>query len=165
MNEIMSGLFFFVTVLLTDGPEGAEENVTHQQYGFHDASSNLNWSIPLKAPDTVGYQKDEINRFLRTAGSKKKLILCGGPHQKRKKTNTLPSQNCWRLKVKYESCSSRECVSSKTFQKFYSGREPTTAAAFPMAMRSSLITCYVKLDFILGNKTFLLQLVRKFQWK
>ena len=35
-------LVFFVTVLLTDGPEGAEENVTHQQYGFHDASSNLN---------------------------------------------------------------------------------------------------------------------------
>ena len=80
--------FFFLTVLLTDGPEGAEENVTHQQYGFHDASSNLNWSIPLKAPDTVGYQKDEINRFLRTVGSKKKLILCGGPHQKRKKNKT-----------------------------------------------------------------------------
>ena len=108
MNEIMSGLF--LTVLLTDGPEGAEENVTHQQYGFHDASSNLNWSMPLKAPDTVGYQKDENNRFLRTAGSKeKKLFLCGGPHQKRKKKkNTLPSQNCWRLKVKYESCSSRD---------------------------------------------------------
>ena len=35
-------LVFFVTVLLTDGPEGAEENVTHQQCDFHDASSNLN---------------------------------------------------------------------------------------------------------------------------
>ena len=89
MNEIMSGLCFFLTVLLTDGPEGAEENVTHQQSDFHDASSNLNWSIPLKAPDTVGYQKDKINRFLRTAGSKKKTYsLRGGPHQKRKKKKT-----------------------------------------------------------------------------
>ena len=35
-------LVFFVTVLLTDGPEGAEENVTHQQSDFHDASSSLN---------------------------------------------------------------------------------------------------------------------------
>ena len=25
---------FFLTILLTDGQEGAEENVTHQQYGF-----------------------------------------------------------------------------------------------------------------------------------
>ena len=32
------------------------------------------------------YQKDEINWFLRTAGSKNVLILCGGPHRKRKKT-------------------------------------------------------------------------------
>ena len=35
-------LVFFLTVLLTDGPEGAEENVTHQQFDFHDASSSLN---------------------------------------------------------------------------------------------------------------------------
>ena len=35
-------LVFFVTFLLTDGPEGAEENVTHQQCDFHDASSSLN---------------------------------------------------------------------------------------------------------------------------
>ena len=27
-------LVFFLTVLLTDGPEGAEENVTHQQCDF-----------------------------------------------------------------------------------------------------------------------------------
>ena len=32
------------------------------------------------------YQKDEINWFLRTAGSKNVLILCGGPYRKRKKT-------------------------------------------------------------------------------
>ena len=35
-------LVFFLTVLLTDVPEGAEENVTHQQCDFYDASSNLN---------------------------------------------------------------------------------------------------------------------------
>ena len=38
MNEIMSGPFFFLTILLTDGQEGAEENVTHQQYGFQTVS-------------------------------------------------------------------------------------------------------------------------------
>ena len=35
------------------------------------------------------YQKDEINRFLRIAGSKKRLILCGGPHQKRKEKKPI----------------------------------------------------------------------------
>ena len=42
-----------------------------------------------KTPDTVGYQKDVINRFLRIAGSKKQLILCGGPHQKRKEKKPI----------------------------------------------------------------------------
>ena len=62
-----------------------------------------------KAPDTVGYiRRMRSIDFLELQALRKKLILCGGPHQKRKKKkNTLPSQNCWRLKVKYESCSSR----------------------------------------------------------
>ena len=88
MNEIMSGLFFFVTVLLTDGPEGAEENVTHQQYGFHDALSNLNWSIPLKAPDTVGYiRRMRSIDFLELQALRNDLFFAGGHTKKGRKKN------------------------------------------------------------------------------
>ena len=40
-------LVFFLTILLTDGPEGAEENVTHQQYGLH-LHDTRRACIPLK---------------------------------------------------------------------------------------------------------------------
>ena len=81
----MSGLFFFLTILLTDGPEGAEENVTHQQYGLHlhDTLSSLYTS---KTPNSVGFIKRMRSiDFPRPAGSKNELILCGGPHQNRKR--------------------------------------------------------------------------------
>lgn len=40
VNEFISG-FHFVPVLLTDGPERAEENVTYKQFDLHNVWSSL----------------------------------------------------------------------------------------------------------------------------
>ena len=110
-----------------------------------------------KTPDTVGYQKDAIDWFPRTAGSKNEFILRGGPHRKTKQNKTKRKQkhpsdkNCWRLKEKYESCSSRDM---------------NTFLNYNLSCGDLFVThhLYVKLDFILGQTNLLLQLATKFQW-
>ena len=90
------------------------------------------------------YQKDAINWFPRTAGSKNELILRGGPHRKTKQNKTKRKQkhpsdkNCWRLKEKYESCSSRDM---------------NTFLNYNLSCGDLFVThhLHVKLDFILGQ--------------
>ena len=154
----MSGLFF-VTVLLTDGPEGAEENITHQQCDFHDASSSLNWSILLKHQTPSAIRRMRPIDFSEQRALRRDLLFAGGhTNKKRTKQNenkdTHPSKNCWRLKEKYRSRSSRDM---NTFLPYN---------CCSLSCGDPFVThhLYVKLDFILGQTNLLLQLATKFQW-
>ena len=93
-------LVFFLTVLLTDGPEGAEENVTHQQSDFHDASSNLNWSIPLKhqTPSVISEGCDQL--ISQNCGLWEwTYSLRGGHTEKQNKTKQNENKNTHPIKT------------------------------------------------------------------
>ena len=81
-------LVFFLTILLTDGPEGAEENVTHQQYGLHlhDTPSSLNCSIPLKYQTPSALLKGWDQLISQTCGLQEWTYSLRGatPNRKRK---------------------------------------------------------------------------------
>ena len=82
----MSGLFFFLTILLTDGPEGAEENVTHQQYGLHlhDTLSSLYTS---KTPNSVGFIKRMRSIDFPDLRAPRMNLFFAGGHTKIEKEN------------------------------------------------------------------------------
>ena len=79
-------LVFFLTVLLTDGPEGAEENVTHQQSDFHDASSSLNCSIPLKHQTPSAIRRMRSIDFPELRALRMNLFFAGVHTKKQNKT-------------------------------------------------------------------------------
>ena len=98
-----------------------------------------------KTPNTVGFIRRMRPIDFSEQRALRRDLLFAGDHTNKKRTkqnenkDTHPSKNCWRLKEKYRSRSSRD-------------------------MNTFLPYNCCRLDFILGQTNLLLQLERKFQW-
>ena len=109
-----------------------------------------------KTPNTVGYiRRMRSIDFPELRALRMNLFFAGVHTEKQNKTKRKqkhPSdKNCWRLKEKYESCSSRDM---------------NTFLNYNLSCGDLFVThhLHVKLDFILGQTNLLLQLATKFQW-
>ena len=113
-----------------------------------------------KTPNTVGYIRRMRPIDFSEQQALRRDLLFAGDHTNKKRTkqnenkDTHPSKNCWRLKEKYRSRSSRDM---NTFLPYN---------CCSLSCGDPFVThhLYVKLDFILGQTNLLLQLERKFQW-
>ena len=155
MNEHTSGLFF---------PHSPTHRWSRRsRRKCNPPTKRFSWCLvelelkyTSKTPDTVGYiRRMRSIDFPELRALRMNLFFAGVHTKKQNKTkqneNTHPIKNCWRLKEKYESCSSRDM---------------NTFLNYNLSCGDLFVThhLHVKLDFILGQTNLLLQLATKFQW-
>lgn len=72
VHKFMSG-FHSVTVLVTDGPEWVEGNVTHEHFDLHDVWSSLQYTS--KSPETVGFMQEVFARSISVIPREAKHVI------------------------------------------------------------------------------------------